>query len=42
MEGCGKPKKYACSKTNIPLCSLACYKKNMALADTSRLLELHS
>ena len=37
VDGCSNPKKYACSKTNTPLCSLACYKKNMALASTSGL-----
>lgn len=29
--GCGNPKKYSCSKTNIPLCSLQCYKNNIKL-----------
>lgn len=29
--GCSNPKKYACSKTNIPLCSLQCYKTNIKL-----------
>lgn len=28
--GCGNPKKYNCSKTGIPLCSLECYKKNLS------------
>lgn len=28
--GCGNRKKYNCSKTGAPLCSLACYKKNIA------------
>lgn len=28
VEGCNNPKKYNCSKTNVPLCSLQCYKKN--------------
>lgn len=32
--GCGNMKKYACSKTGAPLCSLECYKKNI----TSRIL----
>jgi len=31
MAGCSNPKKYSCSKTKIPLCSLQCYKKNQAL-----------
>ncbi|KAG7209098.1 hypothetical protein KM043_015244 [Ampulex compressa] len=26
---CGNPKKYSCSKTGIPLCSLECYKANL-------------
>jgi len=29
VKGCPNMKKYACSKTKIPLCSLACYKKNL-------------
>lgn len=28
-DGCVNLKKYNCSKTNIPLCSLECYKKNL-------------
>lgn len=28
--GCGNLKKYSCSKTGAFLCSLECYKKNMA------------
>lgn len=27
--GCGNIKKYSCSRTGVPLCSLECYKKNM-------------
>lgn len=27
---CGDTKRYSCSKTNIPLCSFRCYKKNVA------------
>lgn len=27
---CGNIKKYNCSKTGVPLCSLECYKKNIA------------
>lgn len=30
IPGCGNFKKYSCSKTNIPLCSFECYKKNVA------------
>ncbi|EEZ97220.1 INO80 complex subunit B [Tribolium castaneum] len=28
--GCGNVKKYSCSRTNAPLCSLTCYKRNIA------------
>ena len=28
--GCGNLKKYNCSQTGVPLCSLECYKKNIA------------
>lgn len=28
--GCGNLKKYSCSKTGAALCSLECYKKNIA------------
>ncbi|CAG7668624.1 unnamed protein product [Allacma fusca] len=31
VEGCTNPKKYCCSKTKVPLCSLKCYKKNISL-----------
>uniref|UniRef100_T1HPX0 PAPA-1 domain-containing protein n=1 Tax=Rhodnius prolixus TaxID=13249 RepID=T1HPX0_RHOPR len=30
VTGCCNIKKYLCSKTKIPLCSLECYKKNLA------------
>lgn len=29
ISGCTNNKRYSCSKTNIPLCSLECYKKNV-------------
>lgn len=29
VEGCPNSKKYSCSKTNAPLCSLECYKVNL-------------
>lgn len=29
IAGCGQPKVYNCSKTNLPLCSFACYRKNV-------------
>ncbi|XP_071789414.1 INO80 complex subunit B-like [Asterias amurensis] len=28
-SGCSNPKRYSCSKTGVPLCSLECYKKNL-------------
>lgn len=28
--GCGNIKKYSCAQTGVPLCSLNCYKKNIA------------
>lgn len=28
--GCGNLKKYSCSQTGTPLCSLNCYKKNIS------------
>ncbi|KAL7737625.1 hypothetical protein ACLKA6_007733 [Drosophila palustris] len=31
VAGCGNRKAYSCSKTKIPLCSLACYRKNLAV-----------
>ncbi len=30
VEGCSNNKRYSCSKTSVPLCSLQCYKKNLA------------
>ncbi|XP_047135322.1 INO80 complex subunit B [Hydra vulgaris] len=27
VQGCGKPKKYSCSKTYLPVCSLQCYNQ---------------
>ncbi|XP_039954734.1 INO80 complex subunit B [Bactrocera tryoni] len=29
ITGCNNPKVYNCSKTNMPLCSFACYRKNV-------------
>ncbi|XP_012263492.2 INO80 complex subunit B [Athalia rosae] len=29
-DGCENPKKYSCSKTGTPLCSLQCYKNNLS------------
>uniref|UniRef100_UPI00358DDF30 INO80 complex subunit B-like isoform X3 n=1 Tax=Myxine glutinosa TaxID=7769 RepID=UPI00358DDF30 len=31
LDGCSNIKVYSCSKTGVPLCSLACYKKNLQL-----------
>ncbi|KAK2177807.1 hypothetical protein NP493_577g00005 [Ridgeia piscesae] len=31
VPGCDSNKRYTCAKTGIPLCSLACYKKNLSL-----------
>lgn len=31
VHGCSNDKRYACSKTGVPLCSLNCYKKNLAM-----------
>ncbi|KAI4886298.1 hypothetical protein NFI96_016722 [Prochilodus magdalenae] len=33
--GCTNLKKYSCSKTGIPLCSLDCYKKNLLLVESA-------
>jgi hypothetical protein len=30
MEGCTNMKKYCCSQTGMQLCSLDCYRKNIA------------
>jgi len=30
VEGCMQLKRYTCSKTNVQLCSLECYRKNLA------------
>ncbi|XP_069488580.1 INO80 complex subunit B [Ambystoma mexicanum] len=31
VSGCTSAKKYSCSKTGVPLCSLECYRKNLGL-----------
>lgn len=31
VSGCPNLKRYSCSRTGVPLCSLACYKKNLLL-----------
>ncbi|KAK1797275.1 hypothetical protein P4O66_008650 [Electrophorus voltai] len=33
--GCSNLKKYSCSKTGTPLCSLDCYKKNLMLVESA-------
>ena len=32
VSGCRNQKKYSCSRTGVPLCSLDCYKKNLSLS----------
>jgi len=32
IEGCTNPKRYSCSKTALPLCSLKCYQVNLRLS----------
>lgn len=31
VPGCSQRKAYSCPKTSVPLCSLACYRKNLAI-----------
>ncbi|XP_030194724.1 INO80 complex subunit B isoform X2 [Gadus morhua] len=35
VTGCDNLKRYCCSTTGVPLCSLACYKKNLALVQSA-------
>ncbi|XP_005807294.1 INO80 complex subunit B isoform X1 [Xiphophorus maculatus] len=35
VAGCTNFKKYSCSKTGVPLCSLECYRKNLQLAQSA-------
>lgn len=35
VGGCTNLKKYSCSKTGVPLCSLDCYKRNLLLVETA-------
>lgn len=35
VSGCTNLKKYSCSKTGIPLCSLECYKMNLLLVQSA-------
>ncbi|XP_011505997.1 PREDICTED: INO80 complex subunit B [Ceratosolen solmsi marchali] len=34
VSSCANPKKYSCSKTGIPICSLTCYKMNLMEIET--------
>uniref|UniRef100_A0A3Q2Q1N2 INO80 complex subunit B n=1 Tax=Fundulus heteroclitus TaxID=8078 RepID=A0A3Q2Q1N2_FUNHE len=35
VNGCSNLKKYSCSKTGVPLCSLECYRKNLQLVQSA-------
>ncbi|XP_049923216.1 INO80 complex subunit B [Epinephelus moara] len=35
VSGCTNLKKYSCSKTRVPLCSLECYKRNLLLVQST-------
>ncbi|XP_078448990.1 INO80 complex subunit B-like [Lampetra planeri] len=35
VPGCTNRKRYSCAKTGVPLCSLECYRKNLALQANS-------
>lgn len=35
VAGCSNLKKYSCSKTGTPLCSLDCYRKNLTLVESA-------
>lgn len=35
VSGCTNVKKYSCSKTGVPLCSLDCYKRNLLLVQST-------
>ncbi|XP_033120137.1 INO80 complex subunit B-like [Anneissia japonica] len=35
VEGCLNMKRYTCSKTSVPLCSLQCYQKNLLVMNRS-------
>ncbi|XP_017293735.1 INO80 complex subunit B [Kryptolebias marmoratus] len=35
VSGCPNLKKYSCSKTGVPLCSLECYKRNLLLVQSA-------
>lgn len=35
VSGCTNVRKYSCSRTGVPLCSLECYKRNLLLVQTA-------
>ncbi|XP_041840753.1 INO80 complex subunit B isoform X2 [Melanotaenia boesemani] len=35
VDGCTNLKKYSCSKTGVPLCSLECYRRNLLLVQSA-------
>lgn len=35
VAGCGNVKRYSCSRSGRPLCSLACYRRNLQLMDAA-------
>ncbi|XP_056156576.1 INO80 complex subunit B [Lampris incognitus] len=35
VRGCANLKRYSCSKTGVPLCSLQCYRKNLLLLEST-------
>uniref|UniRef100_A0A1A7Y1I7 INO80 complex subunit B n=1 Tax=Iconisemion striatum TaxID=60296 RepID=A0A1A7Y1I7_9TELE len=35
VSGCSNFKKYSCSKTGVPLCSLECYRRNLLLVQSA-------
>ncbi|KAM9378095.1 INO80 complex subunit B [Phaethornis superciliosus] len=35
VPGCPNPKRYSCSRTGRPLCSLACYRRNLGLQEAA-------
>ncbi|KAM6289129.1 INO80 complex subunit B [Aegotheles albertisi] len=35
VPGCSNPKRYSCSRTGRPLCSLGCYRRNLGLREAA-------
>lgn len=35
VSGCANRRRYCCSRTGLPLCSLACYKRNLQLQEAA-------